>query len=315
MKNTEIKGKFKNEYLNKEKITKFGEKIKIIEYINAHDIIVQFDDKTTKHASLQSFNQGNIKKDINRIGLITRTKDKDIVKIIEYNSYSDIIVEFQDNYRAKVHTTFNSFKNGTIRNPYKINKYGGILGDKYPVKTTSKEYNAWYNILVRCFDEKVKEKHPTYKECTVCKEWLYFPNFYEWLCSQENFKKWLNGDKWAVDKDIIIKGNKIYSPYTCCLVPKNINNLFLKHDNKRGNFPIGVTQRKSDLMYEAQCKNPFNNKYITIGLYNTSEEAFHAYKKVKEKFIKQMAQQEYENGNISKKCYDAMINYQVEITD
>ena len=68
-------------------------------------------------------------------------------------------------------------------------------------------------------------------------------------------------------------------------------------------------------MYEAQCKNPFNNKYITIGLYNTSEEAFHAYKKVKEKFIKQTAQQEYENGNISKKCYDAMINYQVEITD
>lgn len=44
-------------------------------------------------------------------------------------------------------------------------------------------------------------------------------------------------------------------------------------------------------------------------------EAFEAYKIYKELIIKQVAKEEFDIGNITKKCYDAMIHYEVEITD
>ena len=95
-------------------------------------------------------------------------------------------------------------------------------------------------MINRCFYEKIKEEHPTYKNVTCSEEWLLFENFYEWLHLQENFDKWYNEDKWCLDKDILVKGNKIYSPKTCCLVPQNVNTLFTKKNANRGKLPIGV---------------------------------------------------------------------------
>lgn len=211
-----------------------------------------------------------------------------LMKIIQYDSRNDIIVEFQDEYKSKVHTTYYHFQNGNIKNPYNSNGAGvygvGIKGDKYPAVNNgkvAKEYKAWQGMLRRCFDEKIKNERPTYKDVVCCDEWLLYENFYEWLHSQENFNKWLNGYKWAVDKDIIIKGNKIYSPTTCCLVPIDINTLFAT--KKRTNF-------------------------------NTQEE-FEIYKQDKESYIKEVAQNEYNKGNITKKCYDAMMDYEIEIDD
>lgn len=131
--------------------------------------------------------------------------------------------------------------------------------------------------------------------------------------NQENFEKWLNGKKWSLDKDILIKGNKVYSSDTCCLVPHNVNCLFLKSDATRGNLPIGVT-RKDD-GFEARCENQLLGERESIGTYDTSEKAFAAYKFYKEELIKQVAEIEYHKGNITKQCYDAMMNYEVEIDD
>lgn len=120
--------------------------------------------------------------------------------------------------------------------------------------------------------------------------------------------------KWsAIDKDILIKGNKIYSPETCCLVPVNVNNLFVKHDSLRGDYPIGVFLENDK--YVAKCTNSIVGKSIRIGLYDTVEEAFNAYKKYKENLIKEIADIEYNNGTITKKCRDAMYLYKVEIND
>lgn len=241
------------------------------------------------------------------------------MKIIEYNSNRNIIVEFQDEFKYKKHTTYDSFKNGEVKNPYFPNVYGvGIVGDKYEVKSkrnkATKEYEAWRGMIRRCFDKKFKEKQPTYENVTCCNEWLLYENFYEWLHKQPNFQKWLNGERWAIDKDILNKGNKIYSPETCCLVPMNINNLFVKSDaSRRKNLPIGVYVHGSN--YQAACGN-LHNKKMYIGAYKTPEEAFYlGYKPHKETLIKQVAEIEFAKQNISKQCYDAMINYKVEITD
>lgn len=239
------------------------------------------------------------------------------MKIIEYNTYKDIVIEFQDEHRTKVHTIYGNFKSGSIKNPHYPSIYGvGITGTKYPISIDcelTREYILWHSMLCRCFDERFKKSQPAYNGVTCCKEWLNFENFYEWLYSQGNFEKWLNEKWWALDKDIIIKNNKIYSPENCCLIPQNVNCLFLKRKADRGDYPIGV--RKVRKLYEASCSNPFTNKNEKLGKYETPEEAFQVYKAYKENIIKSVAEIEYNKGNITKKCYDAMINYEVEITD
>ena len=253
-----------------------------------------------------------------RLGLIKKNNQGYDMKIIEYTNRHNIVVEFQDKYKKQVKTRWQLFEEGSINNPYHPSVYEkGIVGDKYVITKNgkaTKEYNAWFNIMIRCFDETVKQKRYTYENVTICEEWLYFPNFYEWIHSQENFDKWYNGKRWAVDKDILIKGNKIYSPETCCLVPLRVNNLFIKSDAIRGDFPIGVTEHKGKFV--AECNHIVNGKKKNyIGIYDTVIEAFKVYKNFKEKYIKRVAQEEYGECNITKKCYNAMMSYQVEITD
>ena len=254
-----------------------------------------------------------------KLGLEKLNNQGCLMKIIEYNSARDIVVEFQDEYKKHLHVRWSHFLDGSIRNPYFPSVYGvGILGEKYQSrvnKKKTKEYFAWKGILERCYDKKYKEKYPTYENVTCCKEWLLYENFYEWLHGQENFEKWINGKRWGIDKDIIFKHNKVYSPDTCCLVPDNINKLFTKADALRGNYPIGVHWHKANNCFCAQVCNPITNeKEIYLHYYNIND-TFCKYKERKEEIIKQVAEIEYNKGNIIKKCYDAMTNYQVEITD
>ena len=241
-----------------------------------------------------------------------------LMKIVEDNGSSDIVVEFQDKHKAKVKTIYGNFKLGSVRNPYAPTVWGvGMTGNKYPTKINgrnTKEYDTWASMLQRCFNTHLKDKQPAYENVACCDEWLYFEKFYEWLHNQSNFDKWHEGKRWALDKDILHKGNKVYSPENCCLIPQNVNCLFLKREAERGKYPIGV--RYKDDGFLAVCRNPFLDKAVEIGNYSTSENAFYfGYKSYKENIIKQVAQIEYDNGNITEECYQAMINYEVEIDD
>ena len=239
-----------------------------------------------------------------------------LMKIIEYTNTNDIIVEFQDKYKAKVHSQYVHFKRGFIKNPYYPSVYSvGITGQvlTFQDNKSTKEYKAWQEMLRRCFDEETKKRRPTYKDVTCCKEWLLFENFYNWLISQENYKNWKENSSWVVDKDIIHKGNKIYSPDRCCLVPQNINKMFIKSDATRGKYPIGISDCKNGL--QVYCNNPITNCQEYLGIYTDVQTAFNKYKEVKEKYIKDVAKQEYNRGTITLKCYQSMMSYEVEITD
>ena len=50
-----------------------------------------------------------------------------------------------------------------------------------------------------------------------------------------------------------------------------------------------------------------------LGLFNTEIEAFNAYKTAKEAFVKEQANKW--KGKIDDRAYNALMNYQVEITD
>lgn len=252
---------------------------------------------------------------IERVGYEKCNNQGCLMKCIEYNKYSYILVEFQDKYKYVTNSQWGHFKSGNIKNPYFPEVLGvGSLGVKYPTKINDKhlkEYITWRHILERAFDISYKMKFQTYNDCSVCDEWLLYENFYEWLHSQSNFEQWLRGDRWAIDKDIIKKGNKLYSPDTCCLVPPKINSLFTKRDCARGCLPIGVSKHQQK--YRASIN--MDDKRVIFPVRCTVEEAFLDYKYIKEEYIKQIAQSEFGACNITVKCYNAMMNYEVEITD
>lgn len=160
--------------------------------------------------------------------------------------------------------------------------------------------SKWESMLHRCYSVKYKIKYPTYNGCTVCDEWLYFSNFKKWF--DENYV-----EGYHIDKDILVKGNKVYSPETCCFVPQEINKLLTKTNSNRGKYPIGVYKGKHSYLAFHR------SKYIAS--FHTIEEAFNAYKSAKEQYIKELAEQYFNEGKITKRVYDALMKYEVEITD
>ena len=254
---------------------------------------------------------------INRIGEQKKNNYGNLMTIVEYNGVRDIIVEFENG--CKVKAQYNQFKKGNIKNPYNKTLYNiGYIGEgSYNTKFGSKhtiQYDCWKNMMNRCYDEKSLKNNPTYKDCKVCEEWHNFQNFAKWF--DENYYE-INSQTMHLDKDILQKGNKIYSPETCVFVPQRINKLFTKSNATRGDLPIGVIYRKdkNKNTFQSQCSIYDKDKYKPkhLGYYNTPEEAFYKYKEFKENYIKEVAE-EYKDV-IPVKLYEAMINYVVEITD
>ena len=141
-------------------------------------------------------------------------------------------------------------------------------------------------------------RHPTYKDVTVCEEWHNFQNFAKWF--EDNYV-----EGFELDKDILVKGNKIYSPETCCFVPKEINSLFKNYNNNL--LPTGISYDKINKKYKVSIR--INGKMKTKGRYVTVEEAFKVYKTAKETYIKEVADKWKEQ--ISDKVYQAMYNYKL----
>lgn len=238
--------------------------------------------------------------------------------IVDYKRWDNIDVYFPEyNWTAK-NKEYSKFKKGEIKCPYEKRVYGvGYLGEgKYKVWENGKQtrvYRTWHGVLQRCYDKKFQEKYSTYIKCAVNEKWLNFQEFGKWF--DNNYYE-IEGEVMHLDKDILCKGNKIYSPENCIFVPQTINTLFTKCDNTRGDSVIGVTLTKNG-KYQVQCRliNPQTgkSKQEYLGLYDTQEKGFEVYKYYKEKNIKQVA--DCYKEQIPEKLYNGMYNYIVEITD
>ena len=173
-----------------------------------------------------------------------------------------------------------------------------------------------YQVTCRCealleyrgSDIRMYDDGESYIKCMECGEWKCFQNFAQWY--DEN-KYECDGEKMHIDKDILYKGNEIYSPETCIIVPKRINMLFIKRQNHRGNCCIGVSYKKQTNRYYASIS--IEAKPVSLGSFNSEIDAFETYKTAKEKHIKNMADR-YKD-KIPKQLYEALYKYKVEITD
>jgi len=248
-----------------------------------------------------------------RIGITNTNNFGSLMSVYNYRGSNDIDIIFPENNCIVHNKKYLDFMKGKISSPYETRAFGvGYLGEgKHKTRENGKKtnkYTSWHGILVRCCSEAFQKTRPTYINCVVTKEWLNFQNFGDWY--DKNYYK-VENKIMCLDKDILIKGNKIYSPNTCVFTPISINSLFVKCNTRRGKFPIGVSYHKRDCSYEASCI--INDKPIHLGTFNNPIKAFNSYKEAKEKYIKEIADR-YKN-NIPLNLYEAMYKYKVEITD
>jgi len=159
-------------------------------------------------------------------------------------------------------------------------------------------------MLQRCYGDVCQEKQPTYIGCSVSDNFKYYPYFKDWCSAQTGF----NLDGFALDKDLLSKGNKIYSEDLCVFVPQEINNLITRSDKSRGEFLIGVSYHRASCKFVSVVS--INGGLKHLGCFDTEAMAFQAYKIAKENQIKVMANKWKDRIDI--RAYEALINYQVE---
>lgn len=166
-----------------------------------------------------------------------------------------------------------AYKHGINDANYNVNVYDSSSG-KLVRLWTCPYYSRWIDMLKRCYSETFHKRQPTYIGCTVCDEWLYF----------SNFKRWMEKQDWSgkhLDKDLLVKGNKIYSPETCIFVSQAINNFTNDHSLASGNMPTGVNFHKSSGKIHARCGNPITGKREYLGEFDCQNKAHKAWAKRK----------------------------------
>lgn len=245
------------------------------------------------------------------VGKVCKSNSSGDFKVLKYSDSKNIEIQFLNTgFETKVQ--LGSIRNGEVKDPYSPSVHGvGILGVKYQTKINgvhTKEYELWCRMLQRCYSDTYQKKRPTYIGCGVSDNFKSYEYFYEWCHNQVGF----SNKGWQLDKDLLVKGNKVYSESTCVFIPSEINSLLINCTASRGKHLIGVYWSKTANAFVSRVsRNKGGSEHL--GYFNTEIEAFNAYKKAKEAFIKEQA--EKWKGKIDDRAYEALMDYQVEITD
>ena len=299
---------------------KVGSECEVIEYNGANKIKIRFLDDLAHEKSVSSRNlrlgsfynpnthSGKGKKVSVKIGQTFETNSGGVCKVIKYVNSKNVTVEFCDKYAYKATCTTQQLREGCVRNVYARTMVGvGFIGEgDYGAKDgnrASLAHRAWSDMFSRVYRDFAKE---FYKDCTICKEWHNFQNFAKWYVNQKGY-----GLGYELDKDLLVKGNKIYSPETCCLVPVEINLSIVGSRSFRGDYPVGVTKMSRGGGYVARISKFGNPTYL--GSYSNPKEAFLHFKSEKEAYLKELAIK-YKD-TVSVDVYEALCSYKVEIND
>ena len=245
------------------------------------------------------------------VGKVCKSLNSGDFKIVKYNDYGNVEIQFlKTGYETTVQ--LGSIRNGNVKDPYSPSVYSiGIVGTKYPSMINgvqTKEYELWKSMLRRCYSDKYQKKYPTYEGCEVSDKFKSYEHFYEWCNKQIGF----DNDGFHLDKDLLIKGNKVYSEDSCVFIPQEINTLLTKSTSSRGEHLIGVCWHKARKAFMAQVGKG-KGKLKHLGYFTTEIEAFNAYKQTKEAFVKEQANKY--KSRIDPRAYEALMKYKVEITD
>lgn len=287
-----------------------GQEVTIIEYNSATNVIIRYsEDSAVMKTSSMDLRKGNFRhpeKFTSLVGKRFENKQGDWCTIIEYISATKIVIEF-DGYPDNLkQVAVAALKNGSFKNNYKPTIYGkGYIGDgKYQGSKkdgTDFVYGIWNNMLARNYDPYTQSKQPAYIGCSVCDEWLCFQNFADWYMNHQNY-----GLGYNLDKDLLGRDNRVYSPETCTMLPPELNVMISGSTSSKNGMPLGVG--KIDKGYTARLnKGKEGREYL--GYYKTAEEAHKVYVEAKERYVKNKAL-EWAN-RIEWKAFVALMNWTV----
>ena len=244
------------------------------------------------------------------VGKVCKSKSSGDFKIVKYNDSRNVEIQFI-NTGFETTVQLGDIRSGKVKDPYTPSVFGvGVAGTKYPNRVNgrkTKEYVLWCHMFERCYSDAYKKKYPTYEGCEVSENFKSYEYFYEWCHKQVGFNK-----EWHLDKDLLIKGNKVYSESTCVFIPAEINSLLTKRCASRGEYSIGVCWDKKANAFKASV-NKNKGKQEHLGYFKTELEAFNAYKTAKEAFVKEQANKW--KSQIDDRAYEALMNYEVNIDD
>lgn len=239
-----------------------------------------------------------------------KTLDNHTVTIINYINSHNITIQFENGIQRLV-----DCKHLTRISKYKMPQTQSNGNDN------SSCYRTWSSLLNRSLYHNTNKS--CYDDIILCDEWKVYENFKKWY--DEHYYE-IEGEEVELDKDLLIKGNKIYSPQTCLFVPQYINNILVnkskqtithrktpKNQSPIDNdiLPVGVTWCNDKKKYRASIN--YHGKVKNLGRYNTIQEAFNTYKQAKEQYIKDVAEQY--KPYIPQVLYDILINYKIDIND
>ena len=140
-------------------------------------------------------------------------------------------------------------------------------------KVICRIYETWYSMIRRCYSPVYHAKKPTYIDCEVVDSWKKLSNFKDWMVTQDYHGKQL-------DKDLLVKGNRLYSPENCIFIEKRLNGFLMDGSKGRTSKLPGVslkTRPNGKQLYVAQAQNPFTGKNAHLGYYEKETEAHRAW--------------------------------------
>lgn len=301
----------------------------VIEYTNSSNVLILFKDTgATLLTTTSSIKCGCVKDPTVDKVVSKKRKCKYVGKTYTSNNYGEYIVEDEvscDKVKVRFLNTNHSqhinkqqILTGAVRDysvqsvrKSKSNNIIHNVGDKGLDKSLIEEnfkiYQVWCSMLQRCYSPTNDYVKRNYKDCEVSDYFKFFPQFLDWWKMKSDG---ISVDL-QLDKDILVKGNRLYSETTCTLVPRDINMLLIKRNKARGKYPIGVTYCKTSKKYKAQLSK--FNVITNLGFYEDIEGAFLAYKQAKEDYIKEVANK-YKDV-IEEKVYEILMKYEVNIDD
>lgn len=205
------------------------------------------------------------------------------MKLIEYHNALDVTIEFEDGLLIKKRQ-YSQFVRGNILNfnyPH-VESVGYIGYGKYTRESNLHSTQTWYSMLTRCYGSRYLR---TYKDCTVHPDWHNFQNFAKWY--EENYI-----ENYHLDKDILVPGNKVYGPDTCCFVPVIINCQF--RESRKTKYGKGIVKRGN--VFQVYLGK--NNTPTYVGSSLCIDEASNIYNNARNKYLSELADRYKDRLNI-----------------
>jgi len=170
-------------------------------------------------------------------------------------------------------------------------------------KINSNLLSKWRGMRKRCGP---KPHHSSYLGCEIDLRFMAFEDFQQWAVRQIG-----HDQNWELDKDVLVRGNRIYGPDTCVFIPQALNTILLRSKKSNRTLPVGVQRDRNPNKYRAVVS--CNDKLVHLGTFESVGQAFTAYKTKKEEIIRELATKW--RDSIDPRVFDALMAYSIEITD